>query len=152
MKRAVLLLFAASLFACASGGDGRGGNAQTSGDRPNVQVHVASTNLTSDLRFAGPVGIRFAIEIANPSTEVVTLRKIEIHTVASGALTMRSTSLPFNEEIAPGQTETVEVNGDATSAGGHFASEEPVSFRGTAYFDSPKGAISKVFQDVLRVQ
>ena len=47
---------------------------------------------------------------------------------------------------------TQEIHANGTSAGGRFASDEPVVFHGSAYFDSPHGAFVKMFEDVLRVQ
>ena len=81
----------------------------------------------------------------------MTLRKIEIHTVASGAFSARVTN-NYDRDVAPGQAITLELNGTGNSSGGRLAPDEPVTFRGSVYFDSPHGAFVKMFEDVLRVQ
>lgn len=139
MRFAALILLAA----CAS--------APATDSSPAVTARIVDTNITSDLRFAGPVAIRFRVEVANPTNEAVTLRKIEIHTAATGTFGVRTT-VPFTREIAPGQGIVVELHGTGQTAGGHLAADEQVTFRGTAYFDSPHGAFMKTIQDTLRIQ
>ena len=129
------------LVACASGPH----------DESPVTANIVDTNITSDIRFAGPVAIRFRVEVTNPTNETVTLRKVEIHTAASGAFSARATT-SFDREVAPGQTITVELHGTGSSTGGRLAAEEQVTFRGTAYFDSPHGAFVKAIQADGRVQ
>ena len=138
MRFAALILLAA----CASA---------PANDSSPVTARIVDTNITSDIRFAGPVAIRFRVEVTNPTQETVTLRKIEIHTAVTGAFGV-NVATPFTREIAPGQGVVFELHGTGQSAGGHFAPDEPVTFRGTAYFDSPHGAFVKTFQDELRVQ
>jgi hypothetical protein len=139
MKRAAILLLLIAT-ACAS-----------ANDASPVTVHIADTHLNADLRYAGPVAVEFIVEVSNPTNDTVMLRKVEIRTAGGGPFAVH-TSMPYDRSVKPGDTITLDIHADGTSAGGRFAPEEPVVFRGNAYFDSPKGAFVKVFQDVLRVQ
>ena len=138
MRRIVLFAFFL-LVACASATDSA------------VSVRIVDTNITSDIRYVTAVAIRFHVEVTNPTSETTRLRKIEIHTPAAGAFSVRVEN-SYDREVAPGQTIAIEINGTGASTGGRFAPDEPVTFRGTAYFDSQHGAFVKMFQYVSRVQ
>jgi len=128
------------LAACAGSGVGEA-----------VNVRIANTHLNGDIRFAGPVAAEFVVEVTNPTSDTVVLRKVEIRTAATGAFGIRA-SMQYDLPVKPGESISVDIHADGNSAGGRFAADEPVVFRGNANFDSPKGAFTKVFQDVLRVQ
>jgi hypothetical protein len=139
MKRLAMLL----ILACAC--------ASSTSDSSPVDVRIADVHLSGDIRYAGPMAVQFVVEVTNPTNETVTLRHVEIRTVASGNFTVRA-STSFDRAIKPGETASVELHANGTSAGGRLASDEPITLRGTATFDSPKGAFTKLFQDVLQVQ
>ena len=137
----MMLSLALLAAACASGVD----------DSSPVAVRIVDVNLTSDIRFAGPVATRFRIEVTNPTNEAITLRTLEIHTASPIAYAVRVTN-SYDRAVGPGQTIALELHANGTSTGGKLAEDEPVTFRGTATFDSPHGTFVKLFQDVMRVQ
>jgi hypothetical protein len=139
MKRLAMLL----ILACAC--------ASSTSDSSPVDVRIADVHLSGDIRYAGPMAVQFVVEVTNPTSSTVTLRHVEIRTVASGNFAVRA-STSFDRAIKPGETASVELHANGTSAGGRLASDEPITLRGTATFDSPKGAFTKLFQDVLQVQ
>jgi hypothetical protein len=141
MKIHTIIVVALLAVACASGTD-------TSSP---VNARISGVHINGDMRFAGPVAVEFTVEVTNPTTETVMLRKVEIRTAAAGAFSMH-VSMPYDRAVKSGETITVDIHADGTSAGGRFAADEPVTFRGNAYFDAPKGTFTKVFQEVLRVQ
>jgi len=140
VKRLAALVAVLFLAACAS----------SSADSP-VEVRIADTNITSDIRYAGPVAIRFHVEVMNPTNENLKLRKIEIHSAANGAFSVKVTN-NYDRDVAPAQTIALELNATGNSTGGRLAPDEPITFRGTAFFDSPHGAFVKLFSDVSRIQ
>jgi len=140
MKKWTFLL-ALLIIACASGGK----------DDSPVTVRIANVNVIGDLRFAGPISTRFRVEVTNPSSEPVTLRKVEIHTAGPVAFSIRVTT-PFTRVVGAGETIEVELNGTGTSAGGRLADQEPVTLRGTADFDSAHGAFVKLFGDTVALR
>ena len=115
-----------------------------------ITARIIDINPTSDIRFAGPVAIRFRVEITNPTNESVALRKVEIHTSASTAFAVRVTA-NYDRTVAPGQAIEVELHATGTAAGGRLAHDEPLTFRATAYFDSPKGPFVKMFSETARL-
>ena len=120
-------------------------------DSSPVAVRLADAHLSGDIRYAGPMAAQFVVEVTNPTNDTITLRHVEIRTVATGNFAVRA-STSFDHAIKPGETASVELHANGTSAGGRLASDEPITLRGTATFDSPKGAFTKLFQDVLQVQ
>ena len=99
MKHAFALfaLFTFVLAGCAS--------QQDSG--PAVTVHLAPLDTASDLfYFPGPIGLRYAVAVSNPTNAPITLRRLEINTVGTGAYYLRSGSTPMNVKIG--------ANGNAT--------------------------------------
>jgi len=139
MRRLALLL----ILACAC--------SSTPSDSSPVVVRIADVHLIGDIRFAGPMAAQLVVEVMNPTSDTITLRHVEIRTVASGYFTVHA-STSFGRAIKPGETASVELRATGTSAGGRLANDEPITLRGTATFDSPKGAFTKLFQDVLQNQ
>jgi hypothetical protein len=91
--------------------------------------------------------VRYALSVANRTTDPVTLSRIEVRTVSSGAYAMRPVSTTINLEVAPGQEKTVPLSLWAQAPGGSVASHEPVTIRATAYMTGPKGAFVRLFTE-----
>lgn len=132
MRLSFALLFVA-LAACSSGG------LQT----PAVTVHVEQIS-QSELHFGGPVNVQFDVLVTNVSNAPLTLRRIELRTVGSGAYTLRNDSTPLNLTIAPGQTASRTITAAGWARGGNLSSEEPVTLRAIAYFDGPTGSFVRM--------
>jgi hypothetical protein len=144
MKHAFLILLL--LAGCASG-------AQDDPNAPKVILHVAQFETQPDAYlFGGSVNVRFAVSAANRTTEPVTLNRIEIRTVGSGAYTIRPTSTPLNIKLAPGQEATVPISLWGFSRGGYGAAREPVTLRATAFMTGPTGAFVRLFTEYIPQQ
>ena len=85
MRRLALLL----ILACAC--------ASSTSDSSPVVVRLADAHLSGDIRYAGPMAAQFVVEVTNPTNETVTLRHVEIRTVATGNFTVRA-SASFDRE------------------------------------------------------
>lgn len=139
MKRAFVLfaLLSLVLAGCAS--------QQDSG--PPVTVHLAALDSASDLfYFPGPIGLRYGITVANPTKDAITLRRLEINTVGTGAYFLRSGSTPMNVKVAPNASATFSISTWGRARGGYLSANEPVTIQGRAYFDGPGGPFVKLFQ------
>ena len=102
MKHAVLFLFL--LTACASA-------TQDDPNAPNVVLHLAQyESAPNAYLYGGPVNVRYDLSIANRTKDPITLNRIEIRTVSSGAYTIRPTSTPLNIDLSPGQEKTVPLS------------------------------------------
>jgi len=144
MKHAVLILL---LFtACASA-------TQDDPNTPNVVLHLAQyESAPNAYLYGGLVNVRFALSIANRTSDPVTLTRIEIRTISSGAYTIRSTSTPINIDVAPGQEKTIPLSLWGNARGGTLAAQEPVTIRAAAYMNGPSGAFVRLFTEYFTEQ
>jgi hypothetical protein len=125
--------------ACASSQQGSG---------PPVSVRIAPLDTASDLfYFRGPIGLRYGVEVSNPSNEPVTLRRLDLHSAGGGAYALRANSTPLKVQVPPGAAKTFSISTWGRARGGYLNAGEPVILQGTAYFDSPKGPFVKLFQE-----
>ena len=132
-----LLVFAA----CAS-------NPQN--DATPIGVELAFLDAPANvLYFPGPVNLRFELTLTNPTDQPVTLRRLDLRSLGSSSLFLRATGTPFHVEVKPHGTTSVTTSVWANSRGGMLAQDEPISLQATAYFDSPKGPIVRLFNSVL---
>jgi hypothetical protein len=144
MKHAVLILLL--LVGCATG-------AQDDPNAPNVVLHLAQyESAPNAYLYGGLVNVRYALSIVNRTKDPVTLTRIEIRTVSSGAYTIRPTSTPINVDLAPGQEKTIPLSLWANARGGNLSAQEPVTLRATAYMTGPSGAFVRLFTEYLTQQ
>jgi hypothetical protein len=126
-------------FGCAS-------TQQSSG--PDVTIHLAQINSASDVfYFAGPVNVQYQLTVSNPTSQPLTLQRLDLSTIGPGAYSLRANSTPMNLKIAPNGTSTFRIAVWGYARGGYIASSEPVSLRGVAYFQSPSNSFVKLFNE-----
>ena len=140
---AVVLLF---LAACAS-------STQDDPNAPNVVLHLAQyESAPNAYLYGGLVNVRYELSIANRTNEPVTLTRIEVRTVSSGAYTLRPTSTMINIEVAPGQEKTIPLSLWANARGGTLAAQEPVTIRAAAYMKNASGPFVRLFTEYFTEQ
>ena len=140
------LLVAVLLTACAS-------STQDDANAPNVVLHLAQyESAPNAYLYGGLVNVRYALSIRNGTKDPVTLNRIEIRTVSSGAYTIRPTSTSINIDLAPGQEKTIPLSLWAQARGGTLAAQEPVTIRATAYMSGPSGAFLRLFTEYFTEQ
>lgn len=139
MKRFALL--ALLLAACAS--------SPNAANEPAVTAQLADVHFSGDVRFANQIAVQFRVQVTNSTAETVRLRKVELHTAATGAFGVRVTN-NYDIAIPAGQSTVVELNATGSSVGGRFAPDEPVMFRGSAYIDTATGSFVKMFESSVR--
>jgi hypothetical protein len=93
----------------------------------------------------GVVEVQYEVRIGNRSGEPITLRRIDIQSVGTGAYTLRHEAQNFNRTIDPDHFDTVTFWVRALARGDRMGGNEPVTVRGVAYFDTPVGPTQKVF-------
>jgi hypothetical protein len=141
MKHAVLILLL--LTGCSS----------ATQDDPNVVLHLAQyESAPNAYLYGGMVNIQYALSVANRTKDPITLTRIEIRTVSSGAYTIRPISTTINADLAPGQEKTIPISIWANARGGNLAAHEPVSLRATAYMTGPSGAFVRLFTEFFTEQ
>jgi hypothetical protein len=129
MKSTLSALAVIVLAACST-------NMSSSG--PPVTVRIAQMNASSNIfYFPGPVPLQYEVSITNPTSEPLTLTRLDLQTIGSGAYFLRTAPTPMNLTIAPNSTANYTISVWGRSRGGYIRSTEPVSLRGIAYFRGP---------------
>lgn len=141
-----MLLAVILLAGCASA-------APDDANAPNVSLHLAQDDSAPNAYlYGGLVNVRYSLSVANRTKDPVTLTRIEIHTVSSGAYTIRPTSTPLNIDLAPGQEKTIPLSLWANARGGNLAAQEPVTVRAAAYMTGPAGPFVRLFTEYFTEQ
>jgi hypothetical protein len=116
------------------------GFASSSSNSPKVDVHLMQTSMPADtFFFRGPINLQYQLTIDNPTGEPVTLRRLDLSTIGPGAYSLRTGATPITRTIRPNGTTTITLSAWGRASGGDLRSEEPVTVRGIAYFDTPHG-------------
>jgi hypothetical protein len=92
---------------------------------------------------AAPVNLRLLVR--NNSNENIHLKRIEIVSVGRGAYTVDNQAKPYKVDIAPEQTEAVEIWVPTVVQNSVSGAQGPVTLRVTAYFDSPVGQFREIY-------
>lgn len=120
---------------------------------PNVSLHLEQDDSAPNSYLYGAlVNVRYSLSVANRTKDPLTLTRIEIHTVSSGAYTIRPTSTPLNIDLAPGQEKTIPLSFWANARGGNLAAQEPVTVRAAAYMTGPSGPFVRLFTEYFTEQ
>lgn len=93
----------------------------------------------------GPISVNFRVAVFNPSSETISLKRLNFSTVGQGAYEIVNASRPFEKTIGPDQTIEVETWLPANSEGSIIGNNGPVTMRVTAYFGSEVGQFRKVY-------
>jgi hypothetical protein len=103
------------------------------------------------LASTGPFDIQYQMDIANPSQQPITLKKLQLTTTGDGYYSLRRDPYFFNQTIPPGTTGTVVfyAHAYANYYPGTSQSTMPVSIRGVAIFESPNGSFQQVFTKLI---
>ena len=117
---------------------------------PKVTVHLEQLDSgVNSFTFAGPVNLQFAVSVANTTKDLVTLSRLEVRTISSGAYSISPTSTNLNLPVSPGQSVNTTIAVWGYARGGNLSSQEPVTLRGTAYFSGPSGAFVRLFTEYI---
>lgn len=132
-----------SLLLLAIGCSSAGRNQPT----PVVAIHLEQRSQSDVLHFAGPVNLQYDLGVTNSSDQPLTLRRVELRTLGSGAYTLRNESTSVNLSIPPGASVSRTISAWGYARGGDLAAQEPVTLRATAYFDGPGGSFVRMVSE-----
>jgi hypothetical protein len=122
--------------------------AKNDDDAPQIELLQGFTGAET-LFFRGPVPLTYQLKIHNPLDVPVTLRRLELRTQGTGAYQLRAEAPNLGKTIPPGGDEVIELYTWGQSRGGFLSGGEPVTLIGTALFDTPNGAKSRIFTEYL---
>ena len=147
MKQALTVLMALALAACASAPKDAA-PAQRAPEIEFVQLVGAS-----DVQATGPFDVKYGMRVTNPSTQPITLRRVELRQIGSGTYVLARNNTPvlLKELIEPGGSIEISFWQHAFQRvlPGSFGASEPVSLRVISFFDTPTGHSQAIKQVVL---
>jgi len=112
---------------------------------PEVIIVQTAGVAAAARHITGPIAVRYAIRVSNKATETITLTRIQVQSVGSGAYTLRDTAKPFAKVIAPGSHEDVELSAGAfVESSSVVGANGPVTLRLMLFFDSAKGPFHRM--------
>jgi hypothetical protein len=145
MKQAlvVAILF---LAACAS--------SQDTVVKPPPEIEIAQLYGPSDIPYSrgqSSTIAEYAFRITNNADVPITLRRIDLSSVAGGTIALRREDRSFNKTINPGSAEVVSINPRVyfTTTGGGTPTNEPLTLRAIVYFDSPNGSFRRIMTRMI---
>ncbi len=118
---------------------------------PDPDFEIRQLSGAAEQNYAdGPIEVKYRLDIGNRADVPITLARVEIVTVnpPGGAYNLDPShrSYYFRKAIEPHQTATIEFWAKAFSYGpDNRRQNEPVTVRGTLYFESPNGYLRHVF-------
>jgi hypothetical protein len=138
-----LLAVSLLLFAACSSSSSKSAKAPVTS--PEIRIVQTRGIPPAARHIAGSIPVRYAVRVTNRATEPITIRNIAAQSIAEGAYELRPTTLPFNEQIAPGAHGDVEFWADAVVTNpSMLGANGPVTLRLIVHFDSPKGGFDEV--------
>jgi hypothetical protein len=88
-----------------------------------VKIHLAQTNTPTDIfYFAGPAAIQYQLSVTNPTNQPLTLERLDLETVGSGAYSLRTAATPMNLQIPPNGTSAFNISVWGRARGGYLRS------------------------------
>jgi hypothetical protein len=95
----------------------------------------------------GPFEVKFLLDIGNRADFPITLSRVELTVVnpPGGAYTLERRPYVMKKTIEAHKAASIELWAKATGYGETRRSREPVSIRGTLYFETPNGGYRHVF-------
>lgn len=136
--------------ACASGTSTTSQSSGATSVQPQVQIMQIGGVPPAARNVRGPVSVQYAVEIGNPSTEAITLKRINVQSVTDGGAYTVRYSQPFDEQIPAGDRQVVKFFASANATGLSVSGANgPVSLRVTAEFEGSHGGFQQVVTQVV---
>jgi hypothetical protein len=140
MRKASAVLFV--VFALAAG------TAFAKEKGPGVAVHITAMDTMTDMfYFRGPIALRYQVQLDNPSSEPVTLKRLDLRSAGFGAYRLRADSTAMSIKVPPNSSTKFNITAWGYARGGYMSSGEPVTLQGTAHFDGQSGSFVRLFQE-----
>ncbi len=142
MRRFAFLIIVAAFFAaCAS-------SKNPAAKIPEPGIGIEQVVGPADLGYPyGPIEVKYNFAVQNNASHEITLIRIDIQSInpAGGAYSLRREFHNFRQTIPANSIGVVSFWARAFGWGRGARETEPVSIRGVAYFESPKGTFQQVF-------
>jgi hypothetical protein len=109
-------------------------------DEPQIQITQISNIAEAARHVTGAISVQYRVDVENRAKVPITIRRIDVVSLGSGAYNLRSTSVPFSEQLNPGETRPVQFWAPASvDSSTILGANGPVTVRLTLYYDTPAG-------------
>jgi len=121
------------------------GRATVNLTRPDVVLSQISNVPAAARHVEGGLPIQYRLRIGNRAAEAITLKRVTVQSVGSGAYDVPATSRSFTKLVPPDQAEMVDFWVPANISNSTImGANGPVTIRATLQFDSPVGQFQEV--------
>jgi hypothetical protein len=142
LLRSLAALGMTALIGCASAApDAK----QASLDEPQIQITQISNIGEAARHMTGGLPVQYRVDVENRAKTPITIKRIDVVSIGAGAYNLRSTSVPFNQQLNPGETRPVQFWAPATIDDPTIlGANGPVTIRLTLYYDTPAGTFQSI--------
>ncbi len=139
---APLRMTLAFLIGCASAAPQ---NKTASLSEPEIHIHQLSNVSEAARHITGGISVQYRVEITNRANQPITIKRIDLVSLGTGAYTLRPSSNPFDARLNPGDATALELWApayidDPTIVGANG----PVSLRITVQYETPAGTSQSI--------
>jgi hypothetical protein len=116
---------------------------------PAVQAHLVQTTIPSDMIFfRGPINVQYQLTITNPTSQPLTLSRLNLSTQGPGGYRLHSGDAIVKAVVPANGSTTLSLSAWAYARGGYIGSTEPVEMHGQLWLAPPKGKtfVTQFFQ------
>ena len=130
MKHRIFITFAIFMVAVSS----------MAASTPAVQAHLVQTSLPSDMVFfRGPVSVQYQLTITNPSSQPLTLSRLNLSTIGPGGYRLHTGDAIVKAVVPANGSTTLNLSAWANARGGFMRASEPVEVHGQLWLAPAKG-------------
>jgi hypothetical protein len=109
-------------------------------DEPQVRITQLSDIPEAARHVTGNISVQYRVDVENRARSPITLKRIDVVSIGAGAYNLRPTSVPFDEQLNPGETRSVQFWAPASIDDPTIlGANGPVTVRLTVYYDTPAG-------------
>jgi hypothetical protein len=114
-------------------------------DEPQIQITQLSNIGEAARHMTGAISVRYRVDVENRASTPITLKRIDIVSIGAGAYNLRPTSVPFGEQLNPGESRSVQFWAPASIDDPTIlGANGPVTLRLTVYYETPGGTAQTI--------
>jgi hypothetical protein len=147
-NRPMRILFAAAAIALAACSSSSPATPAQRAQIPQPEFEIRQTVGPAQLDYPeGSIDVKFRLDIGNRADVPITLSRVQLTTVnpEGGAYSITQRDYYMKNTIAPHTKASINLWAKAVSEGQSGRINEPVTVRGTLFFESPAGNLLHVF-------
>jgi hypothetical protein len=109
-------------------------------DEPQIRITQISNIAEVARHVTGAISVQYRVDVENRARTPITIRRIDVVSLGSGAYNLRPTSVPFSEQLNPGESRPVQFWAPASIDDPTIlGANGPVTVRVTLYYETPAG-------------